>query len=109
MTVFAVHWDGQRVGRIADARREGFCIFGRFVAEAGFEVCRLAFEAVYQGDQEYAQAVAIHGDPIGAERGAWHKAFAVLSSHVSLPDVREPVEEFNIFADNTVEVYMPEP
>jgi hypothetical protein len=104
----AVHWDGQRVGRIVESSRDDFCIFGRFVPEAGFELCREAFEAAYRGDQEYAHAAQLSGDPVGAERGAWHAAIDAITPHVSLPDVGEPIEEFGVFADNAVEVYLPE-
>jgi hypothetical protein len=105
----AVHWDGRRVGRITDVRRVGFCIFGRFVPEAGFELCRAAFEAAYRGDDEYARAAQACGDLIGAERGAWYAAVEAITPHISLPDVGEPVEDFGVFADNEVEIYLPEP
>jgi hypothetical protein len=108
MADLAVLWDGQRVGRIADARREGFCIFGRFVPEVGFEACSAAFDAAYRGDAEHAEAVQASGDPIRAERRAWHDAIEAITPHISLPEVGEPVEEFNVFADNEVEVYLPE-
>lgn len=108
MADLVVHWDGQRVGRIADPRRVGFCVFGRFVPEDGFDVCRAAFEAAYRGDAEYADAVRLGGDPIGADRRAYYAAVAAITPHVSLPDVGEPVDEFNVFADNEVEVYLPE-
>lgn len=109
MAELAVHWDGQRVGRIVEVRREGFCIFGRFVPEVGFEMCRAAFEAAYRGDAEYARKVEQGADPITADREAWLDAIDAITPHISLPDVGEPVEEFNIFADNEVEIYLPEP
>ena len=70
MDELAVHWDGRPVGRIVEPRREGFCIFGRFVPGDGFEVCRAAFEAAYRGDAEYSRAARLSGDPIGADRRA---------------------------------------
>jgi hypothetical protein len=103
----AVHWDGQRVGRIAVSRRERFCIFGTFVPEAGFEVCRAAFEAAQQGDAEYASAVAAGSDPFQTSRQRFYDAVAALSARASLPEVGGPVEEFNVFADGMVEVYLP--
>jgi hypothetical protein len=110
MAQLAVYWDGQRVGHLDVARREGFCIFGRFVPEAGVELCRAEFEEAYQGDAAYAAAaVAAGGDVFQTDRSRFHAAIAAITERVSLPELGEPVEELNIFADNEVEVYLPEP
>lgn len=108
MSQLTVCWDGVPVGVIAGVRRVGFCVFGRFVPGAGFGVCRAAFEEAYRGDEEYRRAVAATGDPVGAERRRWYAAVGAITPHVTLPDLGEPVDDFNVFADGEVEVYLPE-
>ncbi len=109
MSELVVRWGEKPVGHIVEVRRVGFCIFGRFVSGIGFEVCQTEFEEAYRADTEYAQAVERSGDPVGADRQAYYTAIEHITPHISLPDVGEPVEEFNIFADNSVEIYLPEP
>ncbi|AMV27241.1 hypothetical protein VT84_22760 [Gemmata sp. SH-PL17] len=105
MTDLAVHWDGQRVGRIVVSQRDGNCVFGRFVPEAGFEVCRGAFEEAHQGDEEYQREVARTGD-VFADRERFYAAVAALTARISLPETGREVEEFHVFADDTVEIYL---
>ncbi|MBN9522306.1 hypothetical protein J0H58_27945 [bacterium] len=108
MSQLAVCWDGRPVGVIAHVRREGFCISGRFVPGDGFDACRAAFEEAYRGDEDYQRAIAATGDPVGADRERWHAAVDAITPRVTLPGLGAPVEEFNVFADGGVEVYLSE-
>jgi hypothetical protein len=105
LKLLTVLYDGEPVGRILVTSHDARRIIGRFVPGPGYPLCKAQFEEAIRIDRLCNEALD-EGDYYYPGVSGYFGVIEAITRRVSLPEILQAIEEFEIADGEKVEVFL---